>query len=110
MKTPVLPILLGLSLCGIGGALVYVYLKKKDEQDIKKHKSNDINEKLLIINKNNENIYSEIFIENDIVPIVLGRSGANVKTIEEKTGATIKFRQVIINLIYTYMQKLFYFF
>lgn len=89
MRPPVLPILLGLTLFGLSGALFYVYIKK-NEEDQKSSKSSKTNKPTKLEEKD---IIVELTIKNDVAPIVVGRGGANLSSIQEKTGTSIVFRE-----------------
>lgn len=91
MRPPVLPILLGLSLIGLSGALFYVYLKKNEEEDQLDSNSPSSSSKPKQIEE--KDIIVELTIKNDVAPIVMGRGGANLSSIEEKTGTNIVFRE-----------------
>lgn len=90
-----LPVLVGLSLCSASAAILYVWYKTKktetDEVDgvapVRKSKSKVSSAKTKSITK----VESEI--ANDVVPLVLGRNGTNVKSIENQTHTKITFRQ-----------------
>lgn len=90
MKLPVLQILLGLTLCGVSGALLYIYVKTNEEDDQIDSKSPKITKSKQIEEKE---IIVELTIKNDVAPIVVGRGGANISSIEEKTGTVILFRE-----------------
>lgn len=89
MRPPVLPILLGLTLFGLSGALFYVYIKK-NEEDQKSSKSSKTSKPTKLEEKD---IIVELTIKNDVAPIVVGRGGANLSSIQEKTGTKIVFRE-----------------
>lgn len=94
-----LPILVGLSLCSASAAILYIWFKTKnsenDEVDgggvpVKKLKSSKLN----VGSKNNKTITKiESEIANDVVPLVLGRNGTNIKSIENQTHTKITFRR-----------------
>lgn len=108
MKTPVLPLLLGLSLCGIGGAMLYVYFKNKDDEadrnqpdEINDNIGDVVNSPKRIASKSALNgkpkvpqkeITREIVIENEVAPIVIGRNLSNLKMIEDSSGASVWFK------------------
>lgn len=82
MKTDLMPLIVGLSLCGASAALLYIWYKTKDQdEDTVDAPSPKKVTKL------------ECVIPNTIVPLVLGRSGATVKDIEAKTQTLIRFRE-----------------
>lgn len=92
-----LPVLVGLSLCSASAAILYVWYKTKnaerDEVDggmpARKSKS-----KLGFSSSNSKAITKvESEIANDVVPLVLGRNGTNVKSIENQTHTKISFRR-----------------
>lgn len=86
MKPTILPYLLGLTLCGASAGLLYIWLKTKDDDDTDRvfKRPKPKNQKLTKV---------DCTISNDIVPLVIGRTGANVKTIESKTNTKITFRE-----------------
>lgn len=78
MKTDILPLILGLSMCGASAVLIYIWYQTKDnETEEQQTKSTKL----------------ECVMPNSIVPLVMGRSGANVKSIAEKTNTIISFRE-----------------
>lgn len=88
LRTPALKMILGLGLCSLGGAMLYMYFKNKDEEE-ETLKVNNAKEE----QQKKKEIALQLVVSNEIVPAILGRSGANIKTIEEKTGTVIKFRE-----------------
>ena len=79
----VLPIAAGI--IGVG-ALIYLYIRQRDK-DKKKKPDNDDN------SKKNETLESlEFKVDNNLVPLIVGRNSVNLKSIEEKTKTQIKFR------------------
>lgn len=92
-----LPVLVGLSLCSASAAILYVWFKtrnlEKDEVDsvapVKKSKS--IPKLSGHSGRAITKIQSEI--ANDVVPLVLGRNGTNVRSIENQTQTKISFRR-----------------
>lgn len=119
MKTPVLPVLLGLTLCGIGSAMLYVYFKSKgdeeettEEQVGGKHK-NTSSSLLKLLNSSDaptpqtkaikksapkppvveeKDVVYEMLICNSIAPMVVGRNSSNLKLLEEQCAAKIWFK------------------
>uniref|UniRef100_A0A1B0D8U1 Uncharacterized protein n=1 Tax=Phlebotomus papatasi TaxID=29031 RepID=A0A1B0D8U1_PHLPP len=90
MKAPVLPMLLGISLCGISGALLYVYLRKRrDERKPVNGAKAQIQEK----ERAAPTVSIEIVVRNDVVPLLVGREGGSLRAIEEKTKTKIAFRE-----------------
>lgn len=92
-----LPVLVGLSLCSASAAILYVWYKtknaEKDEVDggvpVRRAKS-----KHSVGSSNSKAITKvESEIANDVVPLVLGRNGTNVKSIENQTHTKISFRR-----------------
>uniref|UniRef100_A0A6B2EDB9 Putative kinase anchor protein n=1 Tax=Phlebotomus kandelakii TaxID=1109342 RepID=A0A6B2EDB9_9DIPT len=84
MKAPVLPMLLGISLCGLSGALLYVYLRKRDDskRPVRETKPSALP----------EGVGVTVVVRNDVVPLIVGREGASLRAIEEKTKTQIIFR------------------
>lgn len=89
MKTDILPLVVGLSLCGASAVLLYIWYKTKDQDQTD---SSD-GQKNTSASSSKKESKIECTIPNSIVPLVLGRSGANVKSIEEKTKTTIRFKE-----------------
>lgn len=65
--------------------MLYMYFKNKEEED----DTNIPDEKE---NAKKKEVALQLTISNEIVPTVMGRGGANLKVIEEKTGTVIRFR------------------
>lgn len=93
MRSPTLPLIIGLSLCGLSGLLLYVYLKTKEEDQMDSAAAVKVNSSLLKKHKKPEDIQVDLIIPNEIVPLILGRNGAQIKSIESKTQTFIKFRE-----------------
>lgn len=70
--------------------MLYIYYKNKDEDEDLIDGTVPINSSL--INNKNQRYTMQLTVSNEIVPILIGRSGANLKIIEDKTGTVIKFR------------------
>lgn len=89
----VLPILVGLSLCGASAALLYAWYKTKDNatDEVDAPAKSAFPSKTKAKNKKITKV--ECTISNSVVPIIIGRLGANVQAIEEKTQTKITFRQ-----------------
>lgn len=83
MKSPLLPVIVGLSLCSASAALIYVWLKTKDNGGNRKkgNKTADAT-KLTTIN---------ISLTSEQVPLVIGRGNRNLQAIEEESNAKITF-------------------
>lgn len=92
--TQVLPVLVGLSLCGASAALLYVWYKTKDEQKDEVDSAPGGNLFAKFKTKGKEKVTKvECTIANDLLPLVLGRGGANIKSIEDSTNTKIEFRE-----------------
>lgn len=81
MKTDIMPLIVGLSLCSASAVLMYIWYKNKDQDE----------DTVDAVRKNVTKL--ECVIPNTIVPLVVGRAGANVKAIEAKTQTLIRFRE-----------------
>lgn len=82
-----IPYLLGLSLCGASAGLAYIWLRSKESDNIDttiKPKKTKTHSQLAKV---------EFIIQNEMVPVVVGRTGANLQTIESKTSTMITFRE-----------------
>lgn len=95
--TPTYKLLLGFGLCSLGGAMLYAYFKtrnddKEDEDNNKKRLTNGQQQKEQQQKQKQKEICLKIVVDNDHVPLIIGRGGANIKLIEEKTGAKIRLR------------------
>ncbi|XP_046607196.1 tudor and KH domain-containing protein homolog [Neodiprion virginianus] len=77
----VLTFAIGLSLTGASAALLYMYYKKDDDP-------NDIRTTRLTTSRQNE---VEIKVPRQHVPIIIGRAGAMIKDIQDKTETRINF-------------------
>lgn len=93
-----LPVLVGLSLCTASAAILYVWYKTRnsdrDEVDgahIRKSKSKSKFSTGACSSYKITKVESEI--ANDVVPLVLGRNGAHVNSIESQTNTKISFRR-----------------
>lgn len=92
MRPPILSLVIGLTLCGAGAAMLYAhYANKKDEKT-----TDDTDNKAAVPKKqpSPEETKVEIKLTNQVIPLVVGRGGANLKSIENKSGAVIRFREL----------------
>lgn len=96
----ILPVVVGLSLCTASAGLLYVWLKtrnnERDEVDcgqpvLKSKSKSSVASRSSSSSRQVTKVESEI--ANDVVPLVLGRNGAHVKSIENVTHTKITFRR-----------------
>nr|XP_027232151.1 tudor and KH domain-containing protein homolog [Penaeus vannamei] len=80
VKNFILPLGGALLLSGVAGT-IYYYLTKKDDED----------ERVLPDTRNNQWTSAEVRVPTECVGLVIGRQGANVKLIQERTGTKINF-------------------
>lgn len=96
--TPTYKLLLGFGLCSLGSAMLYAYFKtrnddKEEEEEAAGNKRRTNEERQQQRQKQQQKeICLKIVVDNDHVPLIIGRGGANIKLIEEKTGAKIRLR------------------
>ncbi|KAH8263061.1 hypothetical protein KR044_003831 [Drosophila immigrans] len=96
--TPTYKLLLGFGLCSLGSAMLYAYFKSrnddKEEDDNKRRLTNggQQQQQQQQQQQKQKEICLKIVVDNDHVPLIIGRGGANIKLIEEKTGAKIRLR------------------
>lgn len=74
---------LGLSLCGLTGYLLYLLLRK-DDDDEDYSENFDRASKFKIL---------EIAVPKDMVKVVIGRGGKNIKLIQEQSNTRINFKE-----------------
>ncbi|XP_059617572.1 tudor and KH domain-containing protein homolog [Phlebotomus argentipes] len=91
MKAPVLPMLLGISICGISGALIYAYLRKRDAAKKPARGASDAQTLPDGVGAP-PTVSVEVLVRNDVVPLIVGREGGSLRAIEEKTKTRISFR------------------
>lgn len=84
MKTDLMPLIVGLSLCSASAALLYIWYKTRDQDEDTVDSAVTSPKKLTKL---------ECVIPNTLVPLVVGRASANVKAIEAKTQTLIRFRE-----------------
>lgn len=91
--TPALKLILGLGLCTVGGAMLYVYFKNRDEEE---DELENITKSLSSTTKTGvpaqKAVKIQMTISNEYIPLVVGRAGANLARIEERSKTTIRFR------------------
>lgn len=86
----VLPIAAGI--IGVG-ALIYIYMRQRDKDKRRRSDSDNNSSGSGTSNKNETTLESlEFKVENNLVPLIVGRNSVNLKSIEEKTKTQIKFR------------------
>lgn len=97
-NTPTFKLILGFGLCTLGGAMLYAYFKTKDDdeeqqqQNDVKAKTNNSTQKTQLKKQQPKEVKIEFKIANEHVPMLAGRQGVNLKSIEEKTLTKIHFR------------------
>lgn len=89
-----IPLVIGLSACGIGSAFIYHYLKEQRRNGRKRTDDNDPD------NNDDHPLTSvdvitsaEMAIHNEFVPVVVGKDGLNLKALETKTRTKISFKR-----------------
>lgn len=85
MRPDIIPIVLGVSLCSASAVLFYIWYKTKDRET-------DTKSPLKPTIKSTKNTKVECVVPNSVVPLVVGRGGANIKSIEGKTNTQIRFK------------------
>ncbi|XP_055916779.1 tudor and KH domain-containing protein homolog [Eupeodes corollae] len=91
---PALKLILGLGLCTVGGAMLYIYFKNRDDEEddlekkIRKPRSTSGTAAAPI----QKEVKIQMTIGNEYIPLVVGRAGANLARIEERSKTTIRFR------------------
>ncbi|KAH8240750.1 hypothetical protein KR026_004661 [Drosophila bipectinata] len=93
--TPTYKLLLGFGLCSLGGAMLYAYFKNRPDEDDQEDSNNS--QKAAARNGSQEpkaqkEVCLKIVVNNEHVPLIMGRGGSNIKLIEEKTSAKIRLR------------------
>lgn len=82
ISTKSLTLVLGVSLCGVTGYLLYLLFKNDDDDD-------DFNN---TIPKSASYKTSQVRVPNSMVRILIGRNGKNIKSIEEQSNTRIHFK------------------
>lgn len=98
--TPTYKLLLGFGLCSLGSAMLYAYFKSRNDDNDKqdggaegaRRITNNQQPQQQQQQQKQKEICVKIVVDNDHVPLIIGRGGANIKLIEEKTGAKIRLR------------------
>lgn len=67
--------------------MLYAYFKNKEEEDDMEEGGTDG------VQRPPKEITIKMTVTNDCIPLVVGRNGANLKIIEDKTGVRIRFRE-----------------
>lgn len=73
---------MGLSVCGVSGYLVYLLLKKDDDDDYNE-----------TINHTSKFNVLEISVRKDMLKVLIGRGGNNIKLIQAQSNTRINFRE-----------------
>lgn len=87
-STAVLPLAAGI--LGVG-ALIYIYYRQRDKDKKKKTSHNDDNNGMSFLNDTIETL--EFKVPNTQVPLIVGRNSVTLKSIEDKSGTKIRFRE-----------------
>ncbi|XP_001356635.2 tudor and KH domain-containing protein homolog [Drosophila pseudoobscura] len=90
--TPTYKLLLGLGLCSLGGAMLYAYFKNRSDEEEQDEARNRIELEQQQQQQSTKEIVLKIVVDNEHVPLIMGRGGANIKLMEEKTSAKIRLR------------------
>ncbi|KAH8353549.1 hypothetical protein KR084_011722 [Drosophila pseudotakahashii] len=95
--TPTYKLLLGFGLCSLGGAMLYAYFKTRndEEEEADSHdqqQASGIRGQASEEQKPQKEVCLKIIVDNEHVPLIMGRGGSNIKLIEEKTLAKIRLR------------------
>ncbi|EDV57432.1 tudor and KH domain-containing protein homolog [Drosophila erecta] len=93
--TPTYKLLLGFGLCSLGGAMLYAYFKTRNDEE--EADASGQRQAPGIRGQSNEQkpqkeVCLKIVVDNEHVPLIMGRGGSNIKLIEEKTLAKIRLR------------------
>lgn len=80
------PLLIGLSACGIGSVFVYHYLKERKKRDADDSDDHPLTSVDVIT-------CAEIAIHNDFVPTIVGKNKLSLRALEGKTGTRISFKE-----------------
>ncbi|XP_042893332.1 tudor and KH domain-containing protein homolog isoform X2 [Penaeus japonicus] len=86
LKNFILPLGGALLLSGVAGT-IYYYLTKKDEED----------DRILPDTRNSQWTSAEVHVPTECVGLVIGRQGANIKLIQERTSTKINFADEEVN-------------
>ncbi|SPP79750.1 tudor and KH domain-containing protein homolog [Drosophila guanche] len=93
LGTPTYKLILGLGLCSLGGAMLYAYFKNRSDEDDQEERRNQSElEQQQQQQQRPKEIVLKMVVDNDHVPVIMGRGGANIKLIEERTTAKIRLR------------------
>ncbi|BFF95592.1 tudor and KH domain-containing protein homolog [Drosophila madeirensis] len=90
--TPTYKLILGLGLCSLGGAMLYAYFKNRSDEDDQEESRNQTELEQQQQQQRPKEIVLKMVVDNDHVPVIMGRGGANIKLIEERTTAKIRLR------------------
>lgn len=85
MRPDIIPLVIGVSLCSASAVLLYIWYKTKDRDD-------ETDSLPSPTSKSTKTTKFECVISNKTVPLVVGRAGANIKSIEGKTNTIIRFK------------------
>ncbi|XP_043641003.1 tudor and KH domain-containing protein homolog [Drosophila teissieri] len=93
--TPTYKLLLGFGLCSLGGAMLYAYFKTRNDEedaDASDQRQAPGTRGQAEAQKPQKEVCLKIVVDNEHVPLIMGRGGSNIKLIEEKTLAKIRLR------------------
>ncbi|EDX03424.1 GD23138 [Drosophila simulans] len=93
--TPTYKLLLGFGLCSLGGAMLYAYFKtRNDEEEADSGGQRPASgiRRQTEEQKPQKEVCLKLVVDNEHVPLIMGRGGSNMKLIEEKTQAKIRLR------------------
>lgn len=94
MRVQVLvPLVIGLSVCGLGSAFIYHYLKEQQSSSSKKKKISGKDGESSALTSSDVITAAEITIANDLVPAIVGKNRMSLKSLEAKTRTRISFKE-----------------
>lgn len=89
------PLVIGLSVCGLGSAFIYHYLKEQQNGSSNRKKKNTgkDDESSSALTSVDVITSAEITIANDLVPAIVGNNRVSLKSLEAKTRTKISFKE-----------------
>lgn len=88
-----IPLIIGLSACGIGSAYIYYQIKEQKDADKKNKRKGGASDDDHPLTSVDVITCAELAIHNEFVPVILGKDGLNLKALETKTRTKITFRK-----------------
>lgn len=89
----IVPLIIGLSVCGIGSVFVYQFLNQKRKDDDDETDEDTYSFLSPSLTSSGGLMSVEFPVPNSIVPVIVGKQNLSLRSLENKTGSKVSFRE-----------------